>query len=82
MCYRNIPNMGIFKLIILLTLVPAGYSFSNGAEPAFKGDPNVSFAHIKHSGATRSSDYEVLLPKVVFRFYLAALLEHYIPKLL
>jgi hypothetical protein len=50
LCYTNIPTMRIFKLLILLTLVPAGYSFSSGAGACFGGDPNVRFSHISNLG--------------------------------
>jgi hypothetical protein len=42
--------MGIFKLLILLNLVPAGISFSTGAGSCFGGDPNLRFSHISNLG--------------------------------
>jgi hypothetical protein len=42
--------MRIFKLLILLTLVPAGYSFPAGAGACFRGDPNVRFSHVSNLG--------------------------------
>jgi hypothetical protein len=52
MCYTdNIPTMGnIFKVLILLTLVRAGISFSSGAAACFSGDANVRAQHISNLG--------------------------------
>lgn len=42
--------MGIFKVLILLTIVPAGIAFSSGSGACFRGDPNVKFSHISNLG--------------------------------
>jgi hypothetical protein len=50
LCYTNIPTMRIFKLLILLTLVPAGYSFPSGAGACIRGESNLRFGHISNLG--------------------------------